>query len=206
MDNAPQPPAPPPEKRKMPLAVLIAIVALGIPLLLAIILSVIAIAGGVVAYFLAAEGVEEHGTQVQAVPAIDEYATPEPPPVAMPPEEPEEQAPLAVAPPKKKADKHGATGKLEAKAIKAVMNKNASGFKYCYERSLAKDPALQGKVTIAFTIGTKGNVTQADVKATTLDNAEVEKCLVNRLKKLRFPKPRGGAVKVSYPLIFKPSG
>jgi TonB family protein len=193
----------------MPLGVIIAIVALGIPLLLAIILSVIALVGGVVAYFLAAEGVEESGTQVQAVPAVDEYPTPvaRPPEPLEPPAEPEEQAPLAIAapPPEKKGGGEKATGKLEAKAIKAVMSKNASGFKYCYEKSLAKDPALQGKVTISFTIGTRGTVTQADVKATTLDNAEVEKCIVNRLKKLRFPKPRGGAVKVSYPLIFKPS-
>lgn len=193
----------------MPLAVLVAIVALGIPLLLAIILSVIAIAGGVVAYFLAAESVEKRPTQVIAAPAPEEYAPPEPLPAVTPPQEaqePEEQAPVAVAPAKKKAGSQEATGKLEAAAIKAVMNKNASGFKYCYERSLAKNPSLQGKVTISFTIGTKGTVTRAEVKGTSLDDAEVEKCILNRMKKLRFPKPKGGAVKVSYPLIFKPSG
>ena len=100
MDNAPQPPAPPPDKRTMPLIVIVAIVALGIPFLLAIILTVISVMGGVVAYWLTARSVDEGSSEIHVEPVIDEYEPPEPAQLEIPepPEMPEESEPLIVAP------------------------------------------------------------------------------------------------------------
>lgn len=193
MDNAPQP-----EKRTLPLVVLVAIVALGIPLVLSIVLSVIAIAGGVVAYLLAEQSVEERQAPVLAEPVLDEW---EPPlEIPEPPEPLEEPEPPVVD-----VDEP-ALGSVEAAVIKAVMTRNASGFKHCYEKALAQDPTLEGKVTLTFTIDASGKVSEAGVGTSTLGDAEVEKCMVNRLKKMRFPEPEAGSLKVSYPIVFRPSG
>ncbi|MBW2260704.1 MAG: TonB family protein [Deltaproteobacteria bacterium] len=208
MDNAPQPPAPPPEKKTLPLVIILAIVALGIPLVLSIALMVIATAGGVVAYLLASDSAEEGPSQVYADPVLDEFKPPDPMPLKDLPEAPEDVEPLAIAgtPPGDEGDAEEPTGMLEASSIKDVMKSSTNAFRFCYEKSLEKDPLLQGKVTIKFVIGTKGKVTKAEVASSTLDNAEVETCLVNRVKKLKFPEPEGGVVAVSYPLVFTPDG
>lgn len=196
MDNAPQP-----EKRTLPLVVLVAIVALGIPLVLSIVLSVIAIAGGVVAYLLAEQSVEERQAPVLAEPVLDEWEPPEPPlEIPEPPEPPGEPEPPVVD-----VDEP-ALGSVETAVIKSVMTKNASGFKHCYEKALAQDPTLEGKVTLTFTIDESGKVSEAGVGTSTLGDAEVETCMVNRLKKMRFPEPWAGSLKVSYPIVFSPSG
>ena len=190
MDNPPPPPAPPPESRGLPTIVIVAIVAIGIPFLLAIALSVIAMVGGLVAYLLTARSVREMPEPVYADPVLDEWESIEPVPVAEP-----------LEPPVVEVDEP-TTGSLEATTINAVMKKHLSGMRSCYERELENDPALGGKVTIAFTIGTSGKVTQAEVASSDMDNAKVEECLVKRVISIKFPEPEGGAVKASYPMVF----
>ncbi len=97
-------------------------------------------------------------------------------------------------------------GGLDKEVIARIVRRHQSEIKYCYEREMQKDPNLYGKVAIRWVIDSTGAVATATVAQTTMGNASVENCLITRVKRWRFPPPRGGGiVQVTYPWIFKPS-
>ncbi|MDF1562794.1 MAG: AgmX/PglI C-terminal domain-containing protein [Deltaproteobacteria bacterium] len=97
-------------------------------------------------------------------------------------------------------------GGLDREVIARVVRRHQSAIKYCYERSLQKDPELHGKVAVVWVIDGTGAVASAEIARSTLDDGEVEACILQRVRRWRFPEPRGGGVvQVTYPWIFKPS-
>ncbi|MED5373446.1 MAG: AgmX/PglI C-terminal domain-containing protein [Myxococcota bacterium] len=96
-------------------------------------------------------------------------------------------------------------GSLDRSQVDAVIRRNLSRFRYCYQRELTKDPSLGGKVTVKFTIAKDGSVSASKTKASSVGNSAVESCLNNTMMKLQFPQPKGdGIVIVSYPFLFSP--
>jgi hypothetical protein len=96
-----------------------------------------------------------------------------------------------------------ALGSLDPALIDAVIKQHMNQIRYCYQRALPRNPSLAGKVGIKFTIAGDGSVSQAGVRATTMNDAAVESCLVGRFMRMRFPTPRGGGIViVSYPFLF----
>ncbi len=67
-----------------------------------------------------------------------------------------------------------------------------------------KDPSLGGKVSIRFVISKQGAVTQVNATGDMRDEG-VTQCIATEFGKLTFPKPEGGVVNVTYPLIFRSS-
>ncbi|HEY1098399.1 MAG TPA: AgmX/PglI C-terminal domain-containing protein, partial [Myxococcota bacterium] len=63
-----------------------------------------------------------------------------------------------------------------------------------------------GKLVVEFTIGEDGKVVSASVVKDGLGSAEVGTCVVNLLKRLRFPAPADGEVTISNPFVFQPGG
>ncbi|MEZ4467618.1 MAG: AgmX/PglI C-terminal domain-containing protein [bacterium] len=96
------------------------------------------------------------------------------------------------------------TGSLDRSIIQRVFRQHANQMRYCYEKELVKIPTLAGKVTLKVTIGADGKVKAAVVNETSLKNAAVEGCMVEKAKTWLFPAPRGGVVLVSYPYVFRP--
>lgn len=96
-------------------------------------------------------------------------------------------------------------GTIDREAIRRVILNNLRQVKSCYERGLNKNPGLDGKIVIEFNIGAGGRVTQAGVKNTTVNNSEVEQCVVSRLRTWRFPDPPADReAVVVYPFVFAP--
>jgi hypothetical protein len=91
-------------------------------------------------------------------------------------------------------------GKLDSDVVTRYLNKNAANFQLCYEKPLLGDPSIAGKITLVFDIDVTGKVTTA--KTTGNMNAEVEKCIVDVVSRISFPKPKNGGVEVGYPLTF----
>ena len=76
-------------------------------------------------------------------------------------------------------------------------------FKFCYSRQLDRDPNLWGKVTVNFTIHGNGRVREAMVINSSLNNANVEECVLRTIRRIIFPRPQGGGeVIVTYPFLF----
>ena len=96
----------------------------------------------------------------------------------------------------------GSGGRLSSAEIQRVVRASMSNFRACYERALESAPGLEGKVTIAFTINTKGKVIAAADRDSTLSDKVVIDCVARAFGALEFPKPEGGNVDVVYPLAF----
>lgn len=107
--------------------------------------------------------------------------------------------------PKVRHAKAVVTGSLDKDIIRRIVRAHANEVRACYEVGLVKDPNLAGKVTIALAIGADGKVDSVVIKADTLHDEGVNKCLSKSIKRWKFPKPPGGGnVSVSHPFVFSP--
>ncbi len=88
-----------------------------------------------------------------------------------------------------------------------VIHAHMSEIRYCYESSMIQNPSVEGKLQVDFSIGPQGVVTQAGVQETTTQSTRLDDCVIRRLVKWQFPKPKGGTtVAVAYPFVFKKLG
>jgi phospholipase/carboxylesterase len=96
----------------------------------------------------------------------------------------------------------GAGGSLPRDVIQRTFRVNMSSIRFCYERQLAAQPDLAGRVSVRLTIAPDGSVPSAEVVSSTLNSSVVERCVEQAVSRIRFPQPQGGAVIVTYPLTF----
>ena len=98
-------------------------------------------------------------------------------------------------------------GGLDKDVIAKIIRSHQNEIKYCYETELNKNPKLAGKVAVAFTIDPAGGVAEANVTETTLGSSSAENCMLSRIRRWKFPEPKGGGVvAVTYPWLFSPAG
>lgn len=91
-------------------------------------------------------------------------------------------------------------GNLDKAIIRRYIKRAAQKLQYCYERQLINAPRLSGTVTAQFTIRTDGTV--ANTIAGGVHSTELNTCIARVIDAIEFPKPKGGEVKVAYPLVF----
>lgn len=95
-------------------------------------------------------------------------------------------------------------GSLSKDVISGVIRKNTNTIQYCYEKSLTKNPQLQGKIVVRFIIDGSGKVSRVEIVETTIADLELESCVMERVKQMIFPKPTGGgSITVNYPFVFR---
>jgi TonB family protein len=98
-------------------------------------------------------------------------------------------------------------GGLTQQVVGEYLGRHWSKFKYCYEKGLLRDANIYGKVAVTFTIGADGRVEQAEILQASLEDNNVQQCVLRTVRHIRFPKPRGGGeVIVTYPFLFTTSG
>lgn len=97
---------------------------------------------------------------------------------------------------KAEAESMAGSGSLSLDKIREVIDRRKKDIERCYERELAKDPGLKGRLEIKWTIGEEGTVTQADVGENDLGSA-VAACSKGFVRRWRFAKPEGGSITVS---------
>lgn len=96
-------------------------------------------------------------------------------------------------------------GALDKDIIRRIVRAHINEVRYCYNQGLVKDPDLRGRVEVTFTIGATGEVSSAEVKATSLDDKDVGTCIAKAVERWKFPKPAGGGnVVVVYPFVLEP--
>ncbi|MBN2693661.1 AgmX/PglI C-terminal domain-containing protein [bacterium] len=89
-------------------------------------------------------------------------------------------------------DSGSITGNLTKEQIQRVVNKHLMEVRYCYEKELTRKPELAGSITVKWKINPQGEVVAANIDGGTLKDNAVQSCLVQRIKKWRFPEPLGG--------------
>ncbi len=107
----------------------------------------------------------------------------------------------------KDADMEGGTGDFDAKLVVAQFKARMRAIQICYEQQLRRNPGLQGKVTVQFTIEQSGSVSKATATENTTNDPAVAACVTDTVRRFRFnPGPEGGSVTFSYPIVFAPQG
>ena len=94
---------------------------------------------------------------------------------------------------------------IDADAIRRLIRKNRNAIKGCYDRALSTNKNLSGKVVLSWKIAAGGRMIDGKVRSSTLNNSQIENCIINRLKVLKFPEPGAGetALVEKYPFVFK---
>ncbi len=103
-------------------------------------------------------------------------------------------------------DETGGTGILDSAKVTKTVRSKMSALQNCYEKALNKNPTLEGKISVKFTIGTSGRVTSANASSDSLGDASVTTCVLDKFKGFVFDKPEGGSVEYVFPIVFKPGG
>ncbi|MEY4547741.1 MAG: hypothetical protein RL685_3936 [Pseudomonadota bacterium] len=83
-----------------------------------------------------------------------------------------------------------------------VVAQMRAGFRACYNRGLAENPDIEGKIALSIKVGPTGQV--ASVSATKMGNIpeSVLECVKSRANSANFSPPQGGAAVVQVPVSF----
>ncbi len=86
--------------------------------------------------------------------------------------------------------------------ILRVVNSRQRAITYCYEKELARNPELGGKVTLSWIIKLDGSVQKVWVESSSLKNGIVESCMTRSVERWQFTKPDGGMCQIKFPFVF----
>ncbi len=95
------------------------------------------------------------------------------------------------------------TGELSKDEIQRVITSHVGEIQYCYEKQLRQNTGLAGRVVLEWVVTPSGSVSVVKVTTSSLSSTEATNCMMDKVKKWKFPKPRGsGGVTVVYPFVF----
>jgi protein TonB len=105
------------------------------------------------------------------------------------------------------ASRSGSSGKASRsrEEIELVFDKNKGAIFALYNRALRQDPSLEGKIVLRLTIDPNGAVSLCEIVSSELDNAELERKLVARIKLFRFEAKDVEAITTTKPIDFFPA-
>ena len=65
-----------------------------------------------------------------------------------------------------------------------------------------QDGGVGATVVMEIDIGVDGKVMKVIVENSTLNNKDVEACMMRNIERWQFPKPEGGMCQIRYPFVF----
>ena len=93
-------------------------------------------------------------------------------------------------------------GLLNESDIARVVLTHKGGIRGCYNRTLLRSPEDEGEVAVRFVISTRGSVTEARVMSSTVNDPELEQCVLERIAQWVFPPEPGCETVVRYSFHF----
>lgn len=97
-------------------------------------------------------------------------------------------------------------GELPAEAVIRVVRQNFGLFRTCYEAMLGNGGYPMGTVRVRFVIAENGTVSASQLVSNNLPSSKLGSCVVSAFRALKFPEPRGGPMRIVYPISFYPWG
>ena len=93
---------------------------------------------------------------------------------------------------------------LTRRQVYEVISQSQKHINTCYKRALSKNPSLQGKLKVSFTIEKSGAVERAEISESAIESDAFKLCVITVFKVMRFPQIDKSS-RVVYPLIFQKS-
>jgi hypothetical protein len=96
------------------------------------------------------------------------------------------------------------TGSCDSERINEAIRMHFNEVRYeCYEVVRTKGTSLAGKIAASFTIDSSGEVRQAKLAESTMNNNDLDQCILARIRHWRLPKHDGGGVCIiNYTFLF----
>ena len=99
----------------------------------------------------------------------------------------------------------GSKASRSREEIEIVFDRNKSAIYALYSRALREQPELEGKVVVQLTIAPSGEVTDCRIVSTDLNDPELERKLVARIRMFRFEDKDVEAMTTTKPIEFFPA-
>jgi hypothetical protein len=94
-------------------------------------------------------------------------------------------------------------GNLDRAEVLRAINGRMGAITRCYESRLMNNPTLGGRLVFGWTINTSGGASGVAVRSSTLADPAVASCISGIIRGIRFPRPEGGSVQISFPFLFR---
>jgi periplasmic protein TonB len=106
-----------------------------------------------------------------------------------------------------KVQRTGTSGKASRarEEVEIVFDRNKGALYALYGRALREKPELAGKLVLEFTIAPSGEITNVRVVSSELNDPELEKKIVARVRQIRFKAADVEPLTVSKPIDFFPA-
>src|SRR5687767_7469350 len=106
-----------------------------------------------------------------------------------------------------RVQRSGTSGKASRarEEVEIVFDRNKGALYALYGRALRDQPELQGKLVLEFTIAPSGEITMCRVVSSELNDPELEKKIVARVRLIRFKPAEVEPLTVSKPIDFFPA-
>ncbi|HSO34044.1 MAG TPA: AgmX/PglI C-terminal domain-containing protein, partial [Labilithrix sp.] len=96
------------------------------------------------------------------------------------------------------------SGRLPAENIQQIVRQNFGRFRGCYDVALLQHGHVEGRVSTTFVIDHDGSVRSAASAGSEIDDPTLVACIAAAFREIHFPKPEGGIITVTYPLLLHP--
>jgi len=93
-------------------------------------------------------------------------------------------------------------GSRDPESITAAINQQSASVEYCYQKRAKINPNLRGRIDLEVEIAPDGKVTRANVINSTLDDKDLDTCILRAIKRWRFGAVDTGIVRIRVPFIF----
>ncbi|MEZ4302759.1 MAG: DUF2330 domain-containing protein [Polyangiaceae bacterium] len=107
------------------------------------------------------------------------------------------QARVSTAPTNIRMSMPRVTGALPPEVIHRILRQGLGEVRVCFDGALRKNPSLQGRVTLKFTIGKDGKPFGAVATSQNLQDPALRSCIARSVAGRTFPKPEAGVAEVS---------
>lgn len=104
--------------------------------------------------------------------------------------------------PEPRVGKGSVTGDIDKDMIRRIVRAHLNEVRSCYNSGLTRNPNLEGRVTVQFSIIGTGKVASSVVQENTTKDSGVADCIAKAVKRWSFPRVgKGGTALVSYPFL-----
>jgi TonB family protein len=87
-----------------------------------------------------------------------------------------------------------------------IFRSQSYEMQHCYDSELTKKADLSGRISVQFTIASSGQVVASSLVGSTIASARLKNCVLEAIRRWKFPSIDGGIAVVSLPLFFEPAG
>ena len=106
---------------------------------------------------------------------------------------------------KTKTIKEPLVGEIDPALISRIIKNNKFELQLCFELALRRNQGVAGTMEWQWRLDSRGQISDMQLVKSTIEDSRMIQCVRQKIASWKFPRPRKGAIQVSYPFQFKPN-